>query len=113
MSSGRVQAFDAATGNQVGEEYTDPKGAFRVGSSLPSVKLRFSGYDPRTGDQLASEYYMDKGTIAAADAVAPTAAGANVGTVVLAPGGSIAGRVTSEAGAPGAPRPGVLQPRRL
>ena len=100
VSSGRVQVFDAATGNQVGEEYTDPKGAFRVSSSLPSVKLRFSGYDPRTGDQLASEFYMDKGTLAAADAVAPTSAGANVGTVVLAPGGSIAGRVTSEAGAP-------------
>ena len=100
VSSGRVQVFDAATGNQVGEEYTDPKGAFRVSSSLPSVKLRFSGYDPRTGDQLASEFYMDKGTLAAADAVAPTSAGANVGTVVLAPGGSVAGRVTSEAGAP-------------
>ena len=92
--------YDAATGNQVGEEYTDPKGGFRLSSSLPSVKLRFSGYDPRTGDQLASEFYMDKGTLAAADAVAPTSAGANVGTVVLAPGGSIAGRVTSEAGAP-------------
>lgn len=100
VSGGSVEVYDAATGNQVGEEYTDPKGGFRLTSSLPSVKLRFSGYDPRTGDQLASEFYMDKGTLAAADAVAPTSAGANVGTVVLAPGGSIAGRVTSEAGAP-------------
>ena len=77
-----------------------PRAPSASAPSLPSVKLRFSGYDPRTGDQLASEFYMDKGTLAAADAVAPTSAGANVGTVVLAPGGSIAGRVTSEAGAP-------------
>lgn len=100
VSGGSVTVYDAATGTEIDEASTDVKGNFRVTADLPSVKLRFSGYDPRTYDVLASEFYMDKPTLAAADPVVPTAAGTNVGTVVLGPGGSIAGRVTSEAGAP-------------
>ena len=90
-----------------------PQGRLPRHSSLPSVKLRFSGYDPRTGDQLASEFYMDKGTLAAADAVA-----ADVGRRQRRHRRPGPRRQHRRAGhqrgrRPGLPCPGVLQPRRL
>lgn len=95
-----VFAYDAATGFSAGQAQSDASGAFRLVTSTASVKLQFSGSDPSTGKELASEYYNDKPTLASADAVAPTAAGTNVGVVGLATAGSISGRVTTEAGAP-------------
>lgn len=92
-----VTAYDAATSSFVGSDQADRNGAFRIGATAP-VKLVFSGSDPATGDQLATEWFNDKPSQAAADAVTPTAAGANLGVVQLAPGGSISGRVTNEAG---------------
>ena len=62
----------------------------------PSVKLRLQRLRPRQRRPLATEWYNDKATLATADAVAPTAAGADVGVVTLAPGGSISGRVTND-----------------
>lgn len=95
-----VEAYDTTTGTEVASDSTDRNGYFRISTTSASVKLFFQGYDPISGDRLASEWYNDKATQAAADAVVPTAAGADVGVVSLAAGGSISGRVTSEAGAP-------------
>lgn len=100
VRDGTVRAYDATTGNPLGSDDTDGTGAFRIGTAATSVKLAFSGYDPDSYKLLASEYYNDKASLATADAVAPTAAGADVGVVTLAPGGSIAGRITNDFGAP-------------
>jgi hypothetical protein len=100
VRSGFVEARDASTGNTVGQGRIEASGAFRLATSSASVKLFISGSDPSTGESLAAEWFNDKATFAAADAVAPTAAGADVGVVALAPAGSISGRVTTEAGAP-------------
>ena len=97
VRSGSVTAYDASTGTYVGNDSTDRSGVFRIGSTVP-VKLVFSGYDPDSGDSLATEWFNDKPSQATADAVTPTAEGANIGAVTLAPGGSISGRVTNEAG---------------
>jgi hypothetical protein len=91
-----VQAYDTTTGDPVGSDSTNRDGSFRVGTTSPSVKLVFSGYDPDSGDELATEWYNDKASQATADPVGPTAAGADVGVVTLAPGGSISGRVTND-----------------
>ncbi|WP_210649347.1 hypothetical protein [Nocardioides sp. SYSU D00065] len=99
VRNARVEAYDAATGTLVGADSTDRAGLFRIGASVP-VKLVFEGYDPDTGDTLATEWFNDKPSQATADPVAPTAAGADVGVVTLAPGGTIGGRITNEAGAP-------------
>ena len=98
VSNARVVAYDAATSTSVDDVYTNGDGSFRISTSTASVKLRFSGYF--NGDPLATEFYNDKASLATADGVAPTVAGANVGVVTLAAGGTIAGRVTSDAGAP-------------
>jgi hypothetical protein len=100
VRSGYVQVYDATTGFSVGGAQVEESGAFRVATSSASVKLRISGSDPSTNKPLAAEFYNDKATLATADAVVPTSAGANVGVVSLAPAGSISGRVTTEAGAP-------------
>ncbi|SEB70403.1 hypothetical protein SAMN04489844_0883 [Nocardioides exalbidus] len=94
-----VEVYDAATGTSLGQETADRSGAFRVSEDVP-VKLFFRGYDSRTRKSLASEWFNDKISIDAADVVTPTAAGADLGVVTLAPGGSISGRVTTEFGAP-------------
>lgn len=90
-----VQAYAADDNSLLATDTTNSTGTFRIGST-EAVKLRFSGSDPKTRKALATEYYSDKADLASADAVAP---GSNVGTIVLAPGGSISGRVTSDAGA--------------
>lgn len=92
-----VTAYDAVSGTYVGQDYTERNGGFRIGVTAP-VKLVFSGSDPDTGDSLATEWFSDKADQATADPVTPTAEGANVGVVTLAPGGSISGRVTNESG---------------
>lgn len=94
-----VGVYDAATGTQINQVVADRSGAFRVVASVP-VKLRFSGYDPRSSDSLATEWFNDKGSLVTADVITPVAPAADAGVVTLAPGGSIAGRVTTEAGAP-------------
>ena len=94
-----VEAYDAGTGNYVGGDQTERNGAFRIGATVP-VKLVFRGADPASGRALATEWFNDKASLATADPVTPTPEGLNLGAVTLAPGGSIAGRVTSEAGAP-------------
>ncbi len=91
-----VQAYAADDGAPLGTDTTDSSGAFRIGAT-ENVKLKFSGHDRVTNKSLATEYYSDKADLASADAVVP---GANVGTVTLAPGGSISGRITSDAGVP-------------
>ena len=70
-----VQAYDAATGNPLSSEQAQRDGSFRITTSGAPVKLSFSGNDPSTGDVLANEFYNDKATLAAADAVTPTAPG--------------------------------------
>jgi hypothetical protein len=94
-----VNVHDAATGSLITTVQADRSGAFRVSSDVP-VKLQFSGYDPKNRVSLATEWFNDKVTLDTADPITPTAAGADVGVVTMAPGGTIAGRVTSEAGAP-------------
>ena len=91
-----MQAYAADDGAPLASDTTNASGAFSIGAQ-EAVKLRFSGSDPVTGKTLATEYYSDKADLASADAVVP---GASVGTVTLAPGGSISGRVTSDAGVP-------------
>jgi 5-hydroxyisourate hydrolase-like protein (transthyretin family) len=98
VSGGTVTAYDAAAGTEIDDVRTAADGSFRLSTSTPSVKLEFSGY--YGNEWLATEWYNDKASLATADAVTPTVAGANVGVVTLAPGGSIAGRITSDAGAP-------------
>ncbi len=102
VRNGSVRAYDATTGNLITSDNTDRNGSFRITPYTPvaAVKLYFTGYDPDSGEELAAEWLSDKATLATADPVAPTAAGADVGVVTLAPGGSVAGRVTSDAGAP-------------
>ena len=97
VDSADVAAYDAVSGNYVGGDETGRDGIFRIGATAP-VKLVFSGQDPVTNDSLATEWYNDKASKETADAVTPTAEGTNVGTVVLAPGGSISGTVTNDAG---------------
>lgn len=92
-----VTAYDAVSGTYVGQDSAERNGAFRIGATAP-VKLVFSGSDPDSGDSLATEWFNDKASQATADAVTPTAEGANVGVVTLAPGGTISGRVTNESG---------------
>ena len=86
----------ADVGSFVELDWSTSNGAFRIGFE-EAVKLRFSGYDNVTRKPLATEWYLDKADLATADPVAP---GSGVGTITLAPGGSISGRVTSDAGAP-------------
>jgi hypothetical protein len=100
VRNGLVQAYDAVSGTQLSSDSTDRSGAFRIGTTAASVKLQFRGNDPATGDLLATEWFNDKASVDTADAVVPTAAGADVGVVTLAPGGSIAGRITNEFGSP-------------
>lgn len=95
VDNASVQAYAADDNSLLAGDTTNSTGTFRIGAT-EAVKLRFSGYDPRTKKSLAMEYYSDKADLASADAVAP---GSNVGTITLAPGGSISGRVTSDAGA--------------
>lgn len=88
-----VVAYAADDGTPLASDSTNASGAFSIGAQ-EAVKLRFSGNHPVTGKTLATEYYSDKADLATADAVVP---GASVGTVTLAPGGSISGRVVSDA----------------
>lgn len=88
-----VEAYAADNGAFLAGDTTNASGAFSIGAQ-EAVKLRFSGSDPVSGKSLATEYYSDKADLASADAVVP---GTSVGTVTLAPGGSISGRVTSDA----------------
>ena len=64
------------------------------GRQAEPVKLSFDAI------MYALEYYADAGDLATAYPVTATAAGANLGNIVLAPSGSISGQVTSDAGAP-------------
>ena len=91
-----VTAYAADDGSFLAQDQTSANGAFKVGAA-EAVKLQFSGFDSVTGKMLAMEYYSDKADLATANAVSP---GANIGIVTLAPGGSISGRITSDAGAP-------------
>jgi hypothetical protein len=98
VSGASVVAYDATSGTEVEDVTTKADGSFRLSTTAPSVKLQFSGYS--NGEPLATEFFNDKASLATADAVVPTSAGANVGVVTLAPGGSIAGRITNEYGGP-------------
>jgi hypothetical protein len=97
VNGANVTAYDAVSGNPVGYDTADRTGAFRIGATAP-VKLQFSGRDPFTNESLASEFWNDKASLATADIATPTAAGNSVGVVTLAPGGTISGRVTNDAG---------------
>lgn len=89
-----VKAFDAATGASRGSTGTDEKGNFKIATQSAPVKLSFDATD------YALEFYADAADLATAYPVTATAAGANLGNIVLAPSGSISGQVTSDAGAP-------------
>jgi hypothetical protein len=91
-----VEAYAADDNSRLASDTTDSSGAFTIGAT-EAVKLQFFGSDPVTGKSLAMEYYNDKADLTTADPVAP---GSNIGIVTLAPGGSISGRITSDAGAP-------------
>ncbi len=94
LTDASVVAYDAASGDEIGGGGADEKGNIKLAVPNAPVKVRFSapGY--------AAEFFNDKGTLEAAEPIAPTAAGANVGTVVLGTGGMVSGQVTSDAGAP-------------
>ena len=90
-----VTSYDAGTGTSYANAYTDEDGVFKVPANVASAKLRFGG----TTD-FAGEWYNDKDSLATADPIVPSSAGANVGDVILSPGGQITGVVTSDAGLP-------------
>jgi hypothetical protein len=89
-----IQVYDAATSNDRGSFSVDEKGNFKIATQAAPVKLGFYS------DGYAYEYFNDKGTLAAADPVTGTAAGAGPVAVVMGPGGTVTGQVTSDAGAP-------------
>jgi hypothetical protein len=95
VRNANIEAFAADDNSFLAYDTTDASGTFTIGAT-EAVKLQFSGFDPVTEKSLATEFYNDKADIATADAVAP---GSDIGVVTLAPGGSISGRVTSDAGA--------------
>ena len=66
----QVSAYDAASGVEVADDYTDEKGAFVLPVGVGPVKVYASGY----GDY-AGEWYTDKGSFETADAVTGTAGG--------------------------------------
>jgi len=76
---------------------TDASGNYTLkGLKTGSYYLLFDPYSGASADYI-SEYYNDKASLAAADAVNVTAPGATSGiNAVLARGGKITGRVTSE-----------------
>ncbi len=90
-----VRVFDAATGNSLGGTNADEKGAFKVPTQSAPVKVSISA-----GSDYALEYYADAGDLASAYPFSATAAGTNLGTITLAPAGSISGQVSSDAGVP-------------
>ena len=89
-----VSAYDATSGVEVADDYTDEKGAFVLPVGVGPVKVYASGY----GDY-AGEWYTDKGSFETADAVTGTAGGTPL-AMALGKGGSISGVVTSDAGVP-------------
>lgn len=89
-----VDVFAASDGDPLGGSTTDDKGAFKVRTTAEPVKLSFETFG------YALEYYADAADLATAFPITGTATGANLGNIVLAPGGSISGQVTSDAGAP-------------
>ena len=95
VSDASVEATDAVSGDGAGSTSTDEKGVFElpVFADANNVKLEISASD------FATEYYNDKPTLATADVVTATVAGANVGAIALTLGGSLNGVVTSDAGA--------------
>ncbi len=94
VADATVTATNSATNAGAGQTSTDEKGVFTLPVGTPSVKLRFQA------EKFATEYFNDKQSLATADVVTATSAGANVGAVVLTAGSSINGVVTSDAGAP-------------
>ena len=94
LSSASITVYDAATGESIGSGSADEKGNFKVPTQAAPVKVSISSGD------YALEFYNDAASLEAAAPVTATGTGANLGTVVLAPGGSISGQVTSDAGVP-------------
>ena len=89
-----IEVFDAASGVSLKRDKTDEKGTFKIATRSAPVKLSFSA------DDHALEYYADAADLASAAPVTGTSTGADLGNVVLAPGGSVSGQVTSDAGVP-------------
>jgi hypothetical protein len=89
-----VDVFDAATGSFISDSNADEKGTFKVATQAKPVKMSFSA------DDYALEYYADAADIASAYPITASATGADLGRITLAPGGSVSGQVTSDAGAP-------------
>ena len=94
LTNAEVDVFDAATGADLGGTGTDEKGTFKIATQPEPVKLSFSAPD------YALEYYADAADLATAYPITATGTGADLGNIVLAPGGSVSGQVTSDAGAP-------------
>jgi hypothetical protein len=90
-----VQVSDAATNSYEGAVWTEDDGTFHLPTFGPEpVKVRVEA------DDFATEWYNDQPSFATANAVSPTSAGADLGTIALTKGASISGVVTSDAGAP-------------
>jgi hypothetical protein len=94
LAGADIDVFDAATGDELAGTYTDEKGTFKVATQPEPVKLSFSA------DDYALEFYADAADLATAYPIPATGTGADLGNIVLAPGGSVSGQVTSDAGAP-------------
>lgn len=94
LGDATIRAYDAADGDSLGTFYADEKGAFKFPTQAAPVKVSISATD------YALEYYSDAADFESAYPIVPTAAGTNLNNVVLAPGGSVSGQVTSDAGAP-------------
>ncbi len=96
VSGASVSAYDATTQDVIdGFTSTNDKGYFVLPVGTGPVKVLINPPYP-----YASEWFNDKPTFATADAVTGNATGNSVGVVTVGAGGSIYGRVTSDAGAP-------------
>lgn len=90
-----VQVVDAVTQMSEGFANTDEDGTFHVpANGTEPVKVRVSAYE------FATEWFNDQPSFTAADAVAPTSAGADLGNIVLTEGATISGVVTNDFGGP-------------
>lgn len=93
LSGASVYVYDAQTNSTIGNSSADVRGSYKIPAPATPIKIAFAanGY--------AYEFFNDKGSFADAEPITATGAGTLL-NVVLTPGGSISGQVTSDAGAP-------------
>jgi hypothetical protein len=93
-----VRAYDAATHSNVGSDYSDASGIYRIGRLFPgNYKLRFYDYD----GLYLTEYYDERTDLEGADPIAVTSGVTVTIDEALVQGGRITGRVTDAASGAG------------